>query len=1138
MSTRSIEIRMRANVSGFTAEMAKAKSSLDEVVKASDKNAKVADTAGGRMVQSARLQSDEWNRVGNAMTTMGAAGVAAFGGAAKSAIDYESAFAGVKKTVEATPAELDALSDAVRNMSREMPASQTEIAGVAEAAGQLGIETPNIESFTKTMIAMGSSTSMSSEEAATELARFANIMGTSQAEFSNIGSSIVDLGNNFATTESEITAMALNLASAGHQAGMTEGDIFGISTALSSVGIEAQAGGTAFSKVMLEMNNSVKSGNDKLEVFASTAGMTADQFSKLWQSNPSEALTKFVQGLADIENQGGNTQPILDDLGMTDVRVGNALRSSAAAADMFTDAISMGNSAYGENTALMTEYEQRVETTESQLQIFKNTVTDLGISMGSTLLPALNLVVGGAADLVGGIADLPAPLLAVGTYLGGAAAMATLAGGAFFKLAPSVIQTWTAFGDLAREIPGVSKVLGAMSGPAKVAGKGLGALTKWAGIPVAATATVGALTKGLLEATGAIDRTVQGTEELTNNLLNVGQGGKTFYDAIIAPIGDINTNEFSDLAETFERIARPGVFDKWGAEKASFLDATGYREVREQLQGLDEQMSSLAQTDLSAATGQFKAMFDEAGGGQQVFEDMMAVMPGYKDALLQAANAAGIPIDDTNLLKLATGEMNDELANVPGAAGSAAAGLGGVSDGLDESGSAAQEAADALNEYLDVLATYGELNMSADQASLSYMDTLNGLQEAYAQAAEGVTDLNELDLVRKTTLGELASASQTQIDAMHAQTDAEGNALYTSKQIGEQAASNADDFIAQAQAMGLSGDAAVDLASDYGMIPADVNTTAEFDKWKAEQDANGWSSVLETEDGKTVLATAEFEAQNAHSGVMLLDSEYGMLDGITLTTRPFFDSGKATSDTNAYKGNLSLVPKSTETTPYFFGAKANRDVDGYDKNIGGLPLAWDTTPYFKSETATNKINSHKSNIGSIPGSKTTDVYANDYASPTLGGIQTALDGIRSKTITVNVSQTSTVSKGSLAVPYAFGGPIVGPGTGTSDDVPIMASNGEYMVRETATRKNRRLLDMINYGGFDAQSALGLAEGGPVDRSTMTPVSRLLPAQSLTQSPQAIKVSGPRSITVLDVDGQFMGTMRTVADDQAMKWVNA
>ncbi|MCW0998349.1 phage tail tape measure protein, partial [Streptococcus anginosus] len=74
--------------------------------------------------------------------------VAGAGIALKAAIDYESAFAGVKKTVDGTPQQFEKLSASIRNMAKEMPASATEIASVAEAAGQLGVPIGSIEVFT------------------------------------------------------------------------------------------------------------------------------------------------------------------------------------------------------------------------------------------------------------------------------------------------------------------------------------------------------------------------------------------------------------------------------------------------------------------------------------------------------------------------------------------------------------------------------------------------------------------------------------------------------------------------------------------------------------------------------------------------------------------------------------------------------------------------------------------------------------------------------------------------------------------------------------------------------------------------------------------------------------------------------
>ena len=138
----------------------------------------------------------EIDQVGASLTKLGAAGAVALGGAAKAAMDWESAWAGVTKTVDGTDAQMASLQSGLRDMAKELPSTHEEIAAVAEAAGQLGIETQNVESFTRTMIDLGETTNMSADVAATQIARFTNIMGTAQTEVDRLGSTIVGLGNN------------------------------------------------------------------------------------------------------------------------------------------------------------------------------------------------------------------------------------------------------------------------------------------------------------------------------------------------------------------------------------------------------------------------------------------------------------------------------------------------------------------------------------------------------------------------------------------------------------------------------------------------------------------------------------------------------------------------------------------------------------------------------------------------------------------------------------------------------------------------------------------------------------------------------------------------------------------------------
>lgn len=332
--------------------------------------------------------------------------LASAGFAVKAAVDYESAFAGVRKTVDATEGEYKKMSNAIWEASKTMPASAADIARVAESAGQLGIKKQNIVDFSKTMIDLGESTNMTADEAATAMARFANIVQMPQSEFRRLGSTIVDLGNNFATTESEIMEMGLRLAGTGHLVGLTEPQIMAVATAMSSVGINAEAGGSSFSRVMQKINTQVLSGGKKLELFAKVSGMSAKDFAHEWKTEPQIALLAFLDGLKKVKESGGDVTQTLKELGIKSTQEVDTMQRMAGAGDLLSRALKTANGAWKENTALTNEAKKRYETTESQLKIFKNQITDLAIEFGGPLLKAMNSGLQAAKPWIQKLADM------------------------------------------------------------------------------------------------------------------------------------------------------------------------------------------------------------------------------------------------------------------------------------------------------------------------------------------------------------------------------------------------------------------------------------------------------------------------------------------------------------------------------------------------------------------------------------------------------------------------------------------------------------------------------------------------------------------------------------------------------------
>ena len=373
---------------------------LDAKIKNQDFTNSLKDAENGLKHYGEKMKNvgDKMTDVGKKMTIgLTLPIIAGVAGTVKAASDFETAFTGVKKTVDEAidsngkvTYSYEMLEEGIRNMAKRMPQSANDIAGVAEAAGQLGIKTEDVLTFTETMIMLGDSTNLSSEEAATSLARLANVTGLSADDYGRLGSTIVELGNNLATTEADIVNMATRLAGAGTQVGMTEAEILSMAGALSSVGIESEAGGSAFSKVMINMQLAAEKGGGALDDFAKVAGMSSEEFAKAYKDDATGALMTFIDGLSKSEERGISAIKVLDDMDIKEVRLRDSLLRAANASGVFTDALDIGQNAWEENTALTDEATKKYETFESKLKILKNEIVDIAIEFGGPLMDALS----------------------------------------------------------------------------------------------------------------------------------------------------------------------------------------------------------------------------------------------------------------------------------------------------------------------------------------------------------------------------------------------------------------------------------------------------------------------------------------------------------------------------------------------------------------------------------------------------------------------------------------------------------------------------------------------------------------------------------------------------------------------------
>jgi TP901 family phage tail tape measure protein len=338
---------------------------------------------------------------------------------AKAAITFESSFAGVKKTVDTTEEGFQRLSDGIRRLATEIPVGVNELNRITELGGQLGVQAPDLLEFTETIALIGVTTTLSTEEAATGFARLDNIMQLGQDSFDEMGSTIVDLGNNFAATEDEILNFALRVAPIGATVGLATDEVLAIATAFTSVGVRAERGGTAIQKTFIEIAEAAKTGGEELDTFARVAGVTSEEFARLAETDPAQAFSMFITGLKKVDEEGGNVFATLDSLHLGNSRVVQSLLAMANAEGVLTDALQTADEAWKDNNALTEEAEKRFETTASQLGILKNKVIDVGIAIGIELLPAINDFADGLSVVIDWLLGLNRTLLTVIGGIGG-----------------------------------------------------------------------------------------------------------------------------------------------------------------------------------------------------------------------------------------------------------------------------------------------------------------------------------------------------------------------------------------------------------------------------------------------------------------------------------------------------------------------------------------------------------------------------------------------------------------------------------------------------------------------------------------------------------------------------------------------
>lgn len=423
-----------------------------------------------------------------------------------------------------------------------------------------------------------------------------------------------------------------------------------------------------------------------------------------------------------------------------------------------------------------------------------------------------------------------------------------------------------------------------------------------------------------------------------------------------------------------------------------------------------------------------------------------ALLDGNRDQVKAALDLGR----SLNLVGTAADEArakHNEMAEASGGAAtavdSAAAAADKEAQSLGYVSAAAKESAEAIKATTDAM--YANANAALQLSGNAI--AVEAAMDAAAAAAKknGATlDLNtEKGRANQTALDQLAASTLQATQAMVEQNKPAADIVATNERARA-------SYIKTARAMGLSRAEATDLANALFVIPKEIKSQVVVSGGKVSkqeaQDLNAALKSIPAEKRAEIVTIAETKGADAAYRAMakVIDKE------VTAATKGD-PSGAKKVKTEMDRLKDKLVK-----------ALARGDEKGATKVINEMKRLRD---------------------------KTVTAKANASGQGAVDGLRSSISRLSDKTVTVTVRRkgqpTMTSATGGLithgGVLYrSDGGPVWGAGSATSDSIPAMLSNGEYVIKAaSAMRLGIDRLQHMNRTG----SLPGFASGGIVGAST-------------------------------------------------------
>lgn len=313
----------------------------------------------------------------------------------QSAIKFESSMADIAKVVDGlkdstgnTTAEYGKMSKEILDMSSRLPMAANDIAKIYAAGGQSGIARQDLSRFAESAVKMGVAFDISAEQSGQAMAELRSAFSMGQAEVETLADKINYLGNTTPAAAKGIMEIVQRVGAFGTVAGYNTGTVAALGATMRGFGIQEEVTATSIKNMMLALVAGDTATKSQIAVWKKL-GFNHKQVAKDMQTDAEAMTLKVLESISKLEKH--DQASTLKELFGSESLLGIAplLQNLNAVKDNLKKVTDESKYA----GSMQQEYEARAATTENNIQLLKNSLEKIRITLGSALLPVINQVI-------------------------------------------------------------------------------------------------------------------------------------------------------------------------------------------------------------------------------------------------------------------------------------------------------------------------------------------------------------------------------------------------------------------------------------------------------------------------------------------------------------------------------------------------------------------------------------------------------------------------------------------------------------------------------------------------------------------------------------------------------------------------